>query len=309
MLTNIFNNTRPSNLIAIYGLSLGYILLYNGIIFPKQNNLQFLLTSVIIALLTWINLFIIEQICKRNNLCDNNRYIILYSILLMACFPNIFTDIYSLLSSVLILIALYKLVMLRNNSDEKRQLFDISLLVGVASICYDWSILFIIPIWVTCLSHTTQRYRNLFIPIIALFLIAMLIFGVVYPLTDWNTIMNLFVFQIKFSIEKYYDLRYLIPVIIIFTFSICLVFFFMFEKTKRRIIYPTTLVISLFIQLFILFISEEIGTSEMMFLNAPMALLMAIYTEKISKFWIRETILWVFFTLPILVFYLYYTIK
>jgi len=51
-------------------------------------------------------------------------------------------------------------------------------------------------------------------------------------------------------------------------------------------------------------ISSEKTGGELIFILAPMAIVISVYIEKRSEIWFREILLWVFVLLPILLVFL-----
>ena len=184
---------------------------------------------------------------------------------------------------------------------------DTSLLIICASLLHPWALVFILNVWTSLLFYGAEKRRYWFIPLLALLVIALLGGAI------------LIILQIPFSFDSYYNLvttdimrllqlpSYPIATTIalmslglLFLVSIVVYYF----RSTYHSISSIVVVQFLWVGLLVAFLSKEV-----IYIFAPIAILFALYIEKIRLWWLKETVLWILLSLPATILLLHFITK
>lgn len=173
MIASLFRKSTPFNYTLIIILVLIFFLIYQLGQPSQLLTANLVLSKIASGLLVFASLFIVNFIVKKNNISKGNSYAILFFLLFVLFFPNIFGDLNLLLANFFILLALRRLMSLHSTKSYKEKIFDASIWIFVAAIFHFWSILFIILVFVSFFIHVSRDYKNWLLPFIALFAVFM----------------------------------------------------------------------------------------------------------------------------------------
>jgi len=200
-----------------------------------------------------------------------------------------------------------RLVSIRSNRDIEIKIFDASLWVFVATFFYSWSLLFILLVFAGIFLYKKNDYRNLLIPFVALSVVLVLAFTFYYLTNHLEKFYSLVYFAPEFTIEKYEDIRYIIPLLFICVMGIWSTIAFFLRKQSKSFVtrVPGILIfLMLILAILVAIISESANTSEVIFSIFPLSIIIAKNVENIKKLWIKEIFLWSFIILPFIILFL-----
>lgn len=307
MISSIFERTNPLNFIVLFL----YLILF---LFAHQVlSSDFVLDPAVIfhllkcAVVVFLCVVMVDFIVRKNELTQRNSYGLFFFVLLFCLFPNIFTELNLLLAQFFLLLAFRRLVSIRSNKDVEIKIFDATLWTLVATYFFNWSLLFIVLVFSAMVLYKKNDYRNMLIPFVTLFILAMLGFTYFYLTNQLGQITKFYDFQVHFIFEKYSNLRYLVPLLFLLLMGgwACVVFAFKKQSKSFRTRVPGILLVIVLIgAVAIVLISEVTNTSELLFMLFPLAVLQARYVERIKISWLKESILWAYICMPILVLFL-----
>ncbi|MDG3583343.1 DUF6427 family protein [Galbibacter pacificus] len=307
MISSIFGRTNPVNFLIV-SLFLSFFLiggyfLYLDVAFSTQT-LWLLGESLALVLMI---LFLVDFINKKNNLTKGNSYTVLFFVLLFCLFPKIFNEIDLLISNVFILMAFRRIISLRSNRDVEIKIFDASLWVFVASFFYSWALFFIVLVFFALFLYKKNDYRNVLIPFVTLFVVLILAFTFYFLTNKINGFYDLLDFSPRFVIEKYEDIRYIVPLIFMCTMGgwAAIVFFLKKQSKAFKTRVPGILVMLLLgVSILVAILSESANTSELVYALFPLAVIIARYVESIRRLWLREVFISTFIIMPFIVLFL-----
>src|SRR5690606_9238103 len=92
-------------------------------------------------------IFIVDFIVKRNRLSGTNSFALMYYTLLMVVFPEVLIDSNGIFCSFFLLLSIRRIISLRSLRDVKLKLFDATLWIMVASLFYEWALLYLIVVF------------------------------------------------------------------------------------------------------------------------------------------------------------------
>lgn len=237
----------------------------------------------------------VNFIDKKNDLTENNAYVILLFSVMLAFFPYIYDSLNIIISHTFILLALRRIVSMRSMKTIKLKIFDAVFWISVASFFFSWSLLFLVLVFFAILLYAPRDYKNWLVPLLSIATVWILYCTVAILLNQPIQGIASITPQWDWDIDRFMQLRYMIPMgflSVIGGWALLLYFLGIGEKSGK---YQNELliVISAFlIGVGIALGAEENHGAETMFIMFPLAVIIACFLEKIRRNWIRELIFW-----------------
>jgi hypothetical protein len=309
MLSEHFENTKTITfVIVLLALLMGSGLYQYQILgLPFTEKYQ-IITTVITFFLLWLSLLLLHQIDRWNELTETkNSYSIAFFSIFVVLFPTLFLKNEIVGANLLIMAAMWRALTLKTGIGIPQKLFDTSLLILCAALLHPWAIIFLLNIWISLLFYGAQKRRYWFIPFLALLVIALLLASIVllldipFPFDNYTLT---FVEDVQYLFQlSDHSLPYLVALgcfVVLFAFSLIVYYF----RSKYHSISSLVVIQFLWVGLLVVLLSKE-----MIYLFAPIAVLFALYVEKITLRWLKETLLWLLLVLPALVLSLHFIAK
>ncbi len=309
MLSEHFENTKTITfVIVLLALLMGSGLYQYQILgLPFTEKYQ-IITTVITFFLLWLSLLLLHQIDRWNELTETkNSYSIAFFSIFVVLFPTLFLKNEIVGANLLIMAAMWRALTLKTGIGIPQKLFDTSLLILCAALLHPWAIIFLLNIWISLLFYGAQKRRYWFIPFLALLVIALLVASIVllldipFPFDNYTLT---FVEDVQYLFQlSDHSLPYLVALgcfVVLFAFSLIVYYF----RSKYHSISSLVVIQFLWVGLLVVLLSKE-----MIYLFAPIAVLFALYVEKITLRWLKETLLWLLLVLPALVLSLHFIAK
>ncbi|MGP1478080.1 MAG: hypothetical protein ACTTJI_00160 [Capnocytophaga sp.] len=309
MLSEHFENTKTITfVIVLLALLMGSGLYQYQILGLSFTEKYQIITTVITFFLLWLSLLLLHQIDRWNELTETkNSYSIAFFSIFVVLFPTLFLKNEIVGANLLIMAAMWRALTLKTGIGIPQKLFDTSLLILCAALLHPWAIIFLLNIWISLLFYGAQKRRYWFIPFLALLVIALLAASIVLLLDipfpfDYYTLTFVEDVQYLFQLSDH-SLPYLVALgcfVVLFAFSLIVYYF----RSKYHSISSLVVIQFLWVGLLVVLLSKE-----MIYLFAPIAVLFALYVEKITLRWLKETLLWLLLVLPALVLSLHFIAK
>ncbi|HEY6142093.1 MAG TPA: DUF6427 family protein [Flavobacterium sp.] len=176
MITSVFKKSTPLNLILVVILMLVFFFLYQIQDLSWVDSPVLIFKTLGLFLLLLGSVFITDFVTKKNGLSKDSSYTIFFYSLFLLFFPSVLNNLNLILANFFILLALRRLVSLQSLKASKEKIFDASLWIFVATLFHFWSILYIILVFISVISHVSRDYRNWILPIIAFFAVGIIAF-------------------------------------------------------------------------------------------------------------------------------------
>lgn len=306
MLTHFFDNTKPKGILFCGLYVLFFVILYKIFLF-NTNSFLLQITEIISIMLFLVgNIWLIYLLKNQNEFTKSQNYVFLFFVSFVNFFPEIYKHYSVLCVNFFVMVAFLLLSKIEYVAGQKKRIFDASLCISLAAICYDWALLYIVLIWLVVFLSTSEPFRNGLIPWVALVVVAVLsscvalLFGESY----WLGLIENFQFSLGFDFQKYSLKTFVFSVVFWGLLVLAFVLFYFFQqKIKRSLSF--LMFGYLLVSLGILLLSERIGTAECIFVALPITLLLSSQFDKISKKWLQECLLWVVLISPFAVFLMY----
>ncbi|UCE94699.1 MAG: hypothetical protein JSV73_05370, partial [Flavobacteriaceae bacterium] len=295
MIANFFSKTKPINFLL---LSIMVALIFVvAVIQVNSESLSLYLFAKggLFLLLSILIIFILNFIIRKNGLTEDNSLAILFFILMVSYFPNIFGNDGLFLSNFILLFAFRRIYSLRSSLETKEKIFDSSFWIGIASLFYVWSVLFILIVYAGIVIFRKTDWRNFLIPLIGLVTPLFLSYTYLLAFDDLVRFYALWNFQINMDISTYVAQNMIIPLALIGTLTLAAIY----PTTKRSLLakidFKSTwslLLAHILVSLLVVLLAPIKDGSEFLFLIFPLSILFANFLQVINRYWIKESIIY-----------------
>lgn len=304
MISGIFENTKPANILLVFILSILGYLTYGIFIFEQPLTLFYTFNALGELLLIFIGLIFIQSIILKNDLTQGSSYPIVFFGVFISLFPQTFQNLPLIASNTLIIISLWRIMTLRTGKKIAQKIFDASFLIACLALFYPWAILFLITVWFSLLFYGSKKGKYWFIPLVALFSVIVISLMISLLLGITEKLPNIYSWQINLNYETFLSLEKIVPLAFMTLLLLISIFFFFSKKSANISTNIKYIAEFLFIGLFIVFLSKEI-----IFIYIPLAILLGLYVEQIQRNWLKETILYTILLSPLVVLVLHFITK
>jgi len=294
MIANFFNETKPINFMV---LSIMMVLTYIISIiftFTGEFSLVYFLNKSFYLLLVLFMLFVFDFIIRKNTLTDDNSIALFFYVILFGFFPLSFDNSDLLIANLFLLFSFRKIYSLRTQIRTNEKIFDSAFWIGIASMFYAWSFLYVILVYLAIRIFHKSNPRNIFIPIIGFF-VPISILYVYFLMTNQTEVFDSYwQLDFNFNLNNFLQNKYLFPLL----FVVLLAIVSIFPTTKKSLIakqdFKATwniLIAQIVLSLFIVIVAPVKNGSEIIFLFFPLSILYANYIQDIEKYWLKESLL------------------
>ncbi|WP_432412246.1 DUF6427 family protein [Rasiella sp. SM2506] len=302
MLTNFFGKSNPINFFIcgaylLIGFFASFFFSTSELINTQEVLIKFGLWMVLV-----FSILLLDFVIRKNALTGINTFGIFVYSGLIVMLPIVFTEVNIIFSSIFLLLALRRMVSLTSEKNIEKKILDASLYIAIAALFHFWSILFLLPLYFGIIRITSASFRLLFIPVVGIFTVLvltitihLLIFDSLAWFLSWLPALNL-------DFSAYNKASILVPSAFIATLLVwtlvlrIMKFSSMPRKAQRNY---RLLTISTLVSVVILFLSDTKTGAEILFLCAPLTIVITNYLEHLNDFWFKEILLWVFVLLPV----------
>ena len=307
MIANFFNKTKPVvvvNLILLFALF--YFIstfLFHPIVL-SLNTIGYILGVFLCFLFL---LLVVNFILRKNNLTEDNSYALLITILLLGSFYETMFNLNLFFSNLFLLLTYRKIYSIGTGLNTKSKLFDAGFWIGIATLIYAWSILFLLLILVGIVVYRKTSFKNLLIPFIG-FATPILIFFTYNFYYDKGAVfyetLNL-VYNLNFV--SYNKLKLLLPISLLLTLIIwCIVTLIpkvILISNNFKLSWKI-LMVHLLISVVIVVLSPTKNGSELFFVILPSSIIIANFLQKTESSTFKNLILYLLLAISISVYFL-----
>ena len=304
MIANFFNQTKPINFLV---LSLLVLLIFLSSLiqgYEGETSLFFFVKYGLFLLAAILSVFVLNFIIRKNALCEDNSYALLFYILLWGMFPNSLLNGGVFVSNFILLFAFRRLYSLRSPLRTQEKIFDSAFWIGIASIFYLWSFLFLLLVYAAIWLFRRGDWKNIWIPIVGYITPVFLAFTYLLAFDDLERFMQIWTFDFHLDISLYNSFDYLWPIV----FTGLLLLFSIYPTTRKSLLakidFKSTwqlLIVHLAVSLIVILIAPEKDGSEFSFLFFPLTIVFANFLQILERYWIKEGILYLFLLSMILI--------
>ena len=295
MIANFFQKTKPIHAIIISGLFLIYFL--TAIFFVEQPPFSFLLIFKKLGLLFvfLILFFIVRFINRKNYLSEMNAYVLLILAILFGTFPKAMQMNDLFIAHFLLLFSFRRIYSVRTFKSVTQKLFDSGFWIGIATLFYSWSAVFMILVFATALVHKKNSIRTILIPIVGFITPLFLAFTYFFVTDDIAAFYQKLTFIYSFDFDKYLELPMLIPIVslsILAIMSIGLVSIRSASLSNDLKQSWLLVIIHFLCAIYILLMAPTKDGSELLFLFFPIVIMLTNYLQLLNRNIFREIMIY-----------------
>ena len=174
MISSVFGKTKPVNYIILLAFLFLFYWYVQLMVFQLDISSTTIFQQGLVAGVLLFMIFLVNFIVRRNQINEANSYAILFFTLLFVVFPEVFRDNNAILCCLFVLLATRRLISLRTLKKVPQKIFDATLWVLVASLFYDWAVLFLIAVYAALYFYQSKGIKNWLIPFVAFLTMAMI---------------------------------------------------------------------------------------------------------------------------------------
>lgn len=306
MISSFFGKTKPINYIV---LSVFLFLIYSLFIVLRTDRFlenTFVPLEVLTLGAALFTVFIINEIVKTEKVTDFSSYAMLLFVLLLAAFSDTLADKNGIFTNLFLLLALWRLLAIKSTKNVKHKIFDASFLICLASLFYDWAIVYLILVFVVINVYDRKTVKNWMVPLIAILTVFILTFTVVRVFGSPDFFMRHYRFSFGFLEEGHFVFKNMTQ-LLIYIFLVVLVASLVFLKVRKKgggkLVLLRLVFLSFALGVVIsLFASSE--ASPILVTFFPAAVFFTNYLETLKKSRIKEAAIWLCIVVPISLFML-----
>ncbi len=295
MIANFFNQTRPINFLVLSILVVLFFLLaatngldgdYSFINIMKYG--VFLIASVLMV-------FILNFIIRKNGLCGDNSYAILFYLIFWGFFPESFFNGGVFVANFVLLFAFRRLYSLRSSIRPKEKIFDSAFWIGISSLFFVWTFLYLLLVYAAIWLFRKTDWRNIWIPIIGYITPIFLSYTYLLAFDDLETFYSIWTFDFNIELSQYSSISFLLPIILVGLLFILSIYPTTKKSLLAKIDFKSTwqiLIVHLAVSMILVLISPEKDGSEFSFLFFPLSIIFANFLQILERYWIKEGIIY-----------------
>ena len=298
MLSVRFENTKPITfIIVLLALLIGDGLFQFKILQLPLSDVSHLTVLMSTFVLFFLSLLLLHQIDRWNELTDTkNCYSIAFFSIFVVLFPTLFDKVKLVGANLLIIVALWRVLTLKTGEGIPQKLFDTSLLIICAGLLHPWALIFLLNVWISLLFYGAEKRRYWFIPLLAIITVSILLGAILlilqepFPIDDFTNLITSDINNLlNFSSHSIATTIAVCSLALLLLVALAVYYF----RSVYHSITSLVVIQFLWIGLIVVFLSKEV-----IYTFAPIAILFALYVEKIRVWWLKEIVLWSLLSMP-----------
>lgn len=213
MIANLFSKSKPINVFSISLLLFAFYFISTFLSNPIEYSFGYITNWLGFFIWPLLILFIIKFIIEKNKLTRDNSFALLVSVLLLGMFPTTMSSNAIIFSNLTLLLAFRKIYSLKSGLNIKVKIFDAAFWIGISTLIYSWSILFVLLIYAGILLFKKNNIKNLIIPVIGVVTPIFIYFTYNFYFDSLDIFYQRLLFEVNFDFNYYNSLRFLIPIL------------------------------------------------------------------------------------------------
>lgn len=307
MIANFFKKTKPIHAIFICVLFLLFYLV--SIFLVEKPDFSFLLVLKKTGFLLFflVLFFLIRFINRKNQLSGQDSYVLLVLVLLFGMFPRTMIVNKIVIAHFFLLFSFRRVYSIRSFKNVKQKVFDSAFWIGIASLFYMWSAVFLLIILVAVFVYKKQEIRNSIIAIVGFITPLFLVFTYCFMIDNSSAFFVKLFFEYSLSLANFNSLQYLVPICFIGVFTIISIVIVRLKiNSLANDLKPSYILLTshFLIAIYIILLSPEKNGSEFVFMFFPIAILSANMLQLIKHKILREVVVYSFFLVALGVYFL-----
>jgi len=307
MLNNYLSKTSPSHIVMVIFLGLLYFILIVSVYLNTPFSLLNLGKSSLYLIPFLVFSLLAEFTVQNQKLTKKNSFVLFTTAVLLGTFPITLFATQTLLAACFLVLSFRKTLQLKENTKTIATLFDSAFWVGVATIFFNWSLLFFTPIYVALFLYHKSTHRNLLIPIVGVFTPLFLLFTFYFFTDALDEFEYIFRFQIDFDYTTYSNIKLLFPLLILIVLTLLATLWVTQKKKSVSDAFNqrwTLTIVLLIMAITVVILAPAQNGSSLIFGIFPAAIVIGNYLQIIRRQWIKEGVLWLLLGTSFVIYFL-----
>ena len=298
MLSVRFENTKPITfIIVLLALLIGDGLFQFKILQLPLSDVSHLTVLMSTFVLLFLSVLLLHHLARWKELTHTkNCYSIAFFSIFVVLFPTLFDKVKLVGANLLIIVALWRVLTLKTGEGIPQKLFDTSLLLICAGLLHPWALIFLLNVWISLLFYGAEKRRYWFIPLLAIITVSILLGAILlilqepFPIDDFTNLITSDINNLlNFSSHSIPTTIAVCSLALLLLVALAVYYF----RSVYHSISSLVVIQFLWIGLIVVFLSKEV-----IYTFAPIAILFALYVEKIRVWWLKEIVLWSLLSMP-----------
>ncbi|MEO1010647.1 MAG: hypothetical protein AAFX53_05030 [Bacteroidota bacterium] len=312
MISSIFEKTKPINFIIVFAPLFVFYWLAHFFLFGRTYSAEEFVWRLLVLGILLFSLFLVNFICHRNKITGTNSFALLFYALLMLVFPETMTDVNAICCSLFLLLGTRRLISLKSLKNVKSKIFDATLWILVASLFYNWAMLYLLLVLAAIYTYEPKNIRNWLVPLAAGFAVFTITYGILillekpYLMAQWSR------FDFDFSSKYFFDWgnssRLLIYILATLLAGL-LAFLRLGNTGLGKIVTMRLIALSFLIGIVLKVLATSDSAYPVILTFFPAVVFMTNYIESLKKANIKEMVLMASILIPFLVFFISLILK
>lgn len=304
MISSIFGRTKPINYIILLVFLFFFYWFVHFFLFQKSYSPEQILGQTAILGFLSFSIFVVNFITLRNKITGGNSLAILFYTLLIVLFPEVLTDSNAILCSFFLLLAIRRILSFRSLKNIKLKIFDATFWILIASLFYDWAILYLIMVVIAIYFYDPKNIRNWLVPFAAIIAMFLIMLAVLVLSNNMDFLWNHYFFDFKFNAVYFYDWSNS-TLLFLYVFTVLLCGFLAFLKLGNvgvgKLVTMRLILVLFLIGLLVKVLKSSPDTHPILITFFPAVVFITTYVQSIKKDSIREIVLMASVIIPFIV--------
>jgi hypothetical protein len=262
-------------------------------VFQKSYSPEQLLGQTAFLGFLSFSIFVVNFIAIRNKITGGNSLAILfYTLLVVLC-------------SFFLLLSIRRILSFRSLKNIKLKIFDATFWILIASLFYDWAVLYIIVVIVAIYFYDPKNIKNWLVPFSAIIAMLLILVAVLVLSDNMEFLWKHYFFDFKFNAVYFYDWSNS-TILFLYVAIVLLCGFLAFVKLGNvgvgKLVTMRLIVLLFFIGLLVKILKSSPDTYPIIITFFPAVVFITTYVQSIKKDSIREIVLMASVIVPFVVF-------
>ncbi|OIQ31048.1 MAG: hypothetical protein BM564_02210 [Bacteroidetes bacterium MedPE-SWsnd-G2] len=303
MISSFFGKAKPVHYVIIAVLLFTLFFAANWFASSEKQIWDIVLKWTPLFFVSLLSVYVLDFLGHKNALVDKNSYSIFLFILFVAWFPETQIQPLILTSNLMILLASRRLISLKSQRNKKMKLFDATFWITIGALVFFWSSFGFVLVASALILYSISDVKNWVIPLISVMCVLVILMA--YNVVLDQELLRYIVEDRSYSFDftPFNNLKSILSLSLLLTFTLwSLVYYIGLIGAKPKSLRASFIyvLIWLLVALLIVVFVPNKSNSVLLFLFAPISIIITNYLETISKKWYRELILVVFMLVPII---------
>ncbi|MEM8927392.1 MAG: hypothetical protein AAGC45_04260 [Bacteroidota bacterium] len=301
MVSSFFDKTKPINFLVLLGAAL---VLFWGVtlrVYGFQLGYPIFFSKALATACLLLSVFFLGTMVKTKKLTLDNSFAMLFFLSLLLFFPDTLRNNTVVFSGFFLLLSMNRAIALRDEKNHKEKIFESALWIYVASFFSEWSLLFIIALYMAINLFGGKQLRLWLMPIAALICTLILAFTATLFFNNTGYFLEHYRFPIvlDFFLKPNYGMLFYILLMVA---AAILVFGKLGYRRLGRTLSLRLIFAYLVISILIIVATGNSESGLELFSFFPAAIFCGNYLETVKKQKFKEITLLASIILPIMVF-------